>query len=392
MAATPTVAQLTQQIKQGLEAKLGVSIPGFGKVFLNALAAVQAAKLKLLYLLASDIQKNIWVDTAYSITQGGTLERFGLVKIGRNPFTATQGEYTVNVTGQIGDVVPANTVFKADDNSLSPGALYVLDVEKTLVSANDTMDLRALEAGLESSLEVGNTLTSIAPLVVNDQVSVSAEIQAPLAAEDLEEYRQVVLRAFQNESQGGSAGDYRTWASDAQGVAEVYPYAKSGECAEINLFVEATKADSDDGFGTPTTAILENVAEVVEFDPDTTKPLNERGRRPLGTFQIFTLPVSVKPVDIVVVNPVNFDTDTETAIEASVSAYIDTVRPFVDSADILENKNDILSVNNLIFVIQNVLDSNQSFETITFEVDSVTVPVSIQFENGDIPYLQSITF
>lgn len=392
MAATPTVKQLFDEIKASLESELQFVIPIFGRVFLNALAGVQAAKLKLLYLLAADIRKNIWVDTAYSVAFGGLLERFGIVKLGRPPFPATQGIYTVQVTGQIGQVIEANSTFKTDDTSSSPGKIFVLDVQKNLVSATDTIVLRALEAGLDSKLTVGDTLTSTSPLVTNDQVEVTVETTAPLAAEDLETYREEVIRAFQLESQGGAATDYRIWAADSQGVAAVYPYVKSGVCAEIELYVEATKVDSSDGNGTPTAGILADVQAVVEFDPDATKPLNERGRRPLGVFNIDFLPVSTKPVIITINNPVGIDTATETAITNAVTALIDDVRPFVEAADILENKNDVLSVNQIIFTIQDILVSGQTFDTITLNVDGNPIATSITFENGDIPYLDAINF
>ena len=128
MAVTiPTTQQLYQNILADLESNLGITIPLFGPIFLRSLAAVQAAKIKLLYLLLADVQKNIWVDLADPIAIGGTLERFGIVKLGRLPFAATAGEYEVEVTGDIGAVIPLNTTFKSNDNSLSPGFLFILD-------------------------------------------------------------------------------------------------------------------------------------------------------------------------------------------------------------------------------------------------------------------------
>lgn len=392
MAATPTISELKAQIKSYLETELGFTITVFGKVFLNALAAVQAAKLKLLYLLVADVRKNVWVDTAYSVSQGGTLERFGIVKLGRPPFTATQGEYTVQVTGTIGQVVPAGTQFKTDDNSSSPGKFFILDSAKTLTAGTDTMTLRALEAGLDSRLIVGDTLTAVSPLVVNDQVEVTVESVIPLDAENLETYRDLVIRAFQLESQGGAATDYRAWATDAQGVAAIYPYAKSGVPAELEIYVEATNADSTDGNGTPSAQLLLDVEEVIEFDPDTSKPLNERGRRPLGVFNIDFIAVSPLPVVIAVNGQVGIDSDTQTAIESAIKTAIDNVRPFVEAADILENKNDILSVNQIIFIIQDILVSGQTFSSLTMTVDGNPVTSSFQFSAGNIPYLDSITY
>lgn len=389
MAATPTFAELFTGIKNDLEAQLGESITNFGKVYLNAQAAVQAAKMKLYWLAIAQVEKNIFVDTG----DESTVIRFGEVKLNRPPFAATQGIYTVDVTGNIGSIIQAGTTFKSNDDSSNSGKIFIVDQPFTLTSSPDSFIIRALEGGPSSRLEIGDKLTSNSPLNnINDEVVVSLENTIPLEAEDIEDYRDKVIAAFQTEAQGGSAGDYRLWSADAQGVLRVYPYAKSGECGEINLFIEATKLDSIDGFGTPSAQLLLDVEDVVELDPDTSKQLNERGRRPLGVFQIFFLPVSVKPVDIVVINEQNIDIVTQGAIQSALIEFIDNIRPFVESAEPLEDKNDILDINRVISTIQGVLTGNQQFDSITMDVDSIAIPISIQFQDGDIPYLQSVTF
>src|SRR5690606_31477344 len=282
MITIPTTAELYEDIIADLEAEYGESIPAFGRVFLVALAAVQAGKLKLYYLAIAKLQKNIFVDTADPEASGGTLERFGRIKLGRNPRPATAAQYTITVTGTIGSTIAANTTWKSDDASANPGKLYVLDVAFELETSPDSVNVRALETGLDSQLSVSDTMSLTAPVVGVDKVAtVSAEIVEPRAAEELEDYRQSALDAYRLEPQGGAAADYRLWAADAQGVRRVYPSAKTGFAGEINLFIEATRADSTDGKGTPSAGLIEDVEEVVDFDPDTSKPLNERGRRPL---------------------------------------------------------------------------------------------------------------
>lgn len=393
MASIPTTSELYTGIKASLEAQLGVKINIFGRSFLNAIAMVQAAKLKLFWLFAASIQKNTWVDTADPIAQGGTLERFGEVKLNRSPFPAVQGVYDVDVTGVDAAVIPAGTVFISDDSSLSPENRFILDVEHVMSGTSGVISLRALTAGVVSKLDIGDTLTSSSPLLnVDDLVTVNTETTTPSDAEDIEDYRDAVIFAFQLEAQGGAATDYRIWSEDEQTVKAVFPYAKSGVCAEIDLYVEANADDSTDGKGTPSQATLDAVEEVVEFDPDTTKPDNERGRRPLGVRQINFLPVSVKDVTIVFNNPVNIDAATQSSIELALNADISDIRPFVDGADIPDNRNDILDVNRIIKTAQELLDATQKFDDITLEVDSTPVPTSITFTDGDIPSLESVTF
>lgn len=392
MAVTiPTLNQLYTDVLGQLESELGITIPLFGRNFLRALAVVQASKLKLIYLTIGEVQKNIFVDTADPESIGGTLERFGRVKLGRSPFSAQAGTYTVSVTGTAGAVIKASTTFKSDDDSASPSKLYQLDNDYTLTGAADTIDVRALEGGLDSQLSINNTLTATAPIAnVDSSVIVTAELITPLSAETIEDYRAKAIEAYQLEPQGGAATDYRLWSADAQGVAKVYPYVKQGFAGEIELFVEATQADSIDGKGTPSVAILNDVESVVEFDPDTTKPLNERGRRPVGVFNIDFNPVTIKEIDVEITGYQNLTPEIETSINNAVEAFIKTVRPFVDAADVLANKNDILSVNNLTFIILQA-EPTSIFTSIDLKVDNVSVP-TFTFDNGDIPNFNPLTY
>jgi len=388
----PKLKDLYTQILADLEGELGSSVSKFGKAYIRASAAVQAAKLKLFYLTIARVQKNIFVDTADPENIGGTLERFGRVKLGRDPFPATNSLYTVEVNGDIAAIIKASTTFKSDDDSDNPGQLYVLDVEKTIGSQPDTMQLRSLGTGLSTRLSVGNTLTSTSPIAnVDKVVTVTVEDQIPLDAEDIEVYRQRCIDAYQLEPQGGAATDYRLWSADAQGVLRVYPFVKSGADWDINLFVEATIADSLDSKGTPTPAILSDVESVVDFDPDTSKELNERGRRPLNVI-VDVQAITPLDVDISFTGAVNITPELETAITDSLESFLSTVRPFVAGADIVVNKNDVLTVGKLTTVAQSVIPDNAYFETLSFSVDGNPITTSYTFLNGDIPYLNNVVF
>jgi len=387
----PTFNTLYSDIISQLESELGITIPLFGKNFLRALAVVQATKLKLIYLAIANVQKNVFVDTADPESVGGTLERFGRVKLGRSPFSAQAGSYQIQVTGDIGAVIPASTTFKSNDDSSSPNKLFQLDNQFTMTSTTETIVVRALEGGLDSKLSINDGLTATAPIInINSSAVVISETISPLSAESLEDYREKTINAFQLEPQGGAATDFRLWSADAQGVAAVYPYTKQGFAGEISLFIEATIADSTDGKGTPSLTILQDVESVVEFDPDTTKTIYERGRRPIGVFNIDFNPVTIKEVDIQIQGFQNLTPEKQTAIDNAIAEFVSEVRPFVDAADVLANKNDIISINKLTFVI---LEAEQTaiWTGIDLKINSVSVP-SWTFENGDIPNLNSVAY
>lgn len=391
MTTIPTIKQLYDSIIAAMEAEFGVSISIVGKSVLRAIAIVNAGQLKIYYLRLAFIQKNIFVDTADSTSKGGTLERFGRVKLGRNPFQAVAGQYELRVTGTVGAVIDASTVFKSDDSSLNPGKLYILDSAYTLVSSTDFITVRALEPGTDSKLSDLDGLTSTIPIALVDRnVSVNSEVVEPRAAEDLEAYRTAILNSYRLEAQGGAATDFRLWAQDAQGVERVYPYAKSGASAEVNLYVEATVADSTDGKGTPSQSLLDDVEDVIEFNPDATIPLNERGRRPLGIFQVHYLPITVKTVDVTITGYQGNTVEITALLLAAITDMINSIRPFVPAADILSDKNDILDNNRIIAVILTQVPGSV-FTSVSIDIDSVTVP-TYTFSNGDIPYLNSITY
>ena len=389
MITIPTLKQLHTGILSDLETQYSSSISLFGKVFLRALAGTQAAKLKLIYLAIGNLQKNIFVDTADSVEIGGTLERFGVIKLGRLPYKATAGIYTVTVTGTIGGVIPASTTFKSDDTSLNPGYLFVLDNAYTLVATTDTITLRALTAGEESKLNVGDTLTATGPIaLVNSSVEVATISTSPLAAETIEAYRTAIINSYRLEAQGGAATDYRIWSADAQGVQKVYPYAKSGAVCEVDLYVEATTADSTDGKGTPTAQLLLDVEAVVNFNPNTSLDLNERGRRPLDVIVNY-LPVTPRSVNLTIASS-SFTTAQKATLLTALTDVINEIRPFVDSADDLDYKNNILDSNKVIGVIINAIPG-ASFGAITIEVAGIVYP-TYTFALGNIPYLNSITY
>ena len=390
MVTIPTLKQIYDNLITSIETELGVTLPTSGKNVFLVLSTVLAGKLKLYYLATAKVQKNIFVDTAEPASMGGTLERFGIVKLGRSPFPAIAGQYEVTITGTIGAVISAQTTFKSDDNSTSPGRLYVLDNQYTLLASSDTITLRSLTAGLSGELSVSDTLTATAPIAnVDKAATVSAQTVEPLSSESIEAYRAKAIEAYRLEPQGGASTDYRLWASDAQGVERVYPYAKAGEDGEIDLYIEATIDDSSDGKGTPTAGIITDVEAVVELDPDTTLPINERGRRPLGVFQVNYLPITVIEIDITITGT-SFTTAQETTITAALTSAISNIRPFIAGADIVANQNDILNENKVIFQIQNAV-TGAVFTSALLEFDSVVLS-TYTFDSGEIPYLNSVTY
>ena len=389
MKTIPKIKEIYDNIISDIETQFGITIPE-GKSVFRTISAVWSAIIKICYLYLGDVQKNIFVDTADSELLGGTLERFGRVKIGRDPFPPTSSQYNVTITGSIGAVIPASTTLKSDDTALNPSILFVVDNDYTLVSTTDTLVIRCLESGLIGKLNILDTLTFTAPIaLVNKSVTVDSVLVEPKAAETIEEYRNVVLQSYRLEPQGGAAIDYRLWSLDVQGLRTSYPYRSLTQTSELDIFVESNLIDSTDGKGTPTPLMLTQVSDVIELDPDINKPINLRGRRPLGVFNINILPILLRNVDIEIVSG-TFTPDEKTLIENTIIDVLYKIRPFIVGADILTEKNDILNQNKIIVAILTVLPTAQ-FLTINLKVDNV-ITSSFAFVRGDIPTLNTITY
>jgi len=390
MKPIPTIKEINTNISNDLRSKLNLSIDYLKKT-LDALALVLAAQFHLEYLYLSDIQDNIFPDKATTADQGGTLERQGMIYMNRNPFPDSIGSFKVSVTGVAGSVLRVNLTFKSNEDALNAGQVYILDAEYTLTGTADEIEIRSIGSGVDYNLNVADKLTITEPVIgVDKTVTVTEVLVQPKAGETTELYRQAILNAIQLEPQGGSKSDYRQWSSDAQGVRLVFPYVQDVNTGTIDLYVEATLADSTDGKGTPTSTILTDVEDVIEQDPDITKPINERGRRPIQA-DVQVSAITLVPVDVTIAGLNDDSVSVKNSIELSITDLLYDVRPFISGADLRRNKNDILYSGKVQSVVTDTLTNGNFFNLLTLYVDGNAI-TSYEFTLGNIPYLRNLTY
>ncbi len=390
MRDIPSINEIRDQIASDFKIKLNLTDSQL-KYVLDAFDSVLAAQFKLMYLYLSDIQNNVFPDTADLEENGGTLERFGRIYLNRNPLPATAGIFKVYVIGSNGAVLRNSLTFKSNENSLNPGQSYVLDAEYVLTGSGDEIEIRSLGGGTDFDLNVGDELTITEPVLgVSNIVTVAEVVEQPRSSEDIDVYRQNIIDSIQLEPQGGSKTDYRLWSADAQGVRKVYPYVRNDDAGDVDVYVEATVADSIDGNGTPDPTLLTNVLDVIELDPDETKPTNERGRKPIQS-NVETLAITITPVDITINGLIDDSTAVRDAIETNIKDYLYNIRPYIAGADLPRDKNDILYSARVQSVITDVLESANYFENLTMEVNGNTVN-NYEFNLGSIPYLRNLIF
>jgi len=390
MKPIPTISEINSSISSDLRSRLNLGIDYLKKTY-EALSLVLSAQYHLVYLYLRDIQDNVFPDTASTSDQGGTLERQGAIYMNRGLFPASIGTFKVSVIGVAGSVLRENLTFKSNEDALNQGQVYILDTAYTLTGSTNIIEVRSTGAGVEFNLNVGDNLTITEPVIgVNKTVTVTEVLDQPKAGETIELYRQAILNAIQLEPRGGSKSDYRQWCTDAQGVRLVYPYVQDVNTGNISLFVEATIIDSTDAKGTPSSAILNEVRDVIEQDPDVTKPINERGRRPIQA-NLIVQAITLVPITITITGLNDNSQAVKDLIQANIKDYLYDVRPFISGADLRRNKNDILYSGQVQSVVTDSLINGNFFNTLTLLVNGNQV-VSYEFTLGNIPYLLTLNF
>ncbi len=396
MITPPTLSEIFAAISADFKDRFSISSENDLKRVLIALAASNAGMLKLFYLALSDVQKNIWPDLADSENSGGTLERFGRLKLGRDPYPAVQGEYTIAITGSPGATLPVNTQFKSSSDSTSPNSLFTVTASVTLSGTTGTAIILANNAGTDYELTVGDILFTVNPITnISSKAIVASIITQAKDAEDIEQYRELVLQAFRLEPNGGSASDYVYWALDVDGIRTVYPYTTPGTSGVVTIYVEATPAASTDGHGTPSQALMDALWKpdktgVFELDPDTTQSIYNRGRRQLGLSDITISPVTPLAVVVTITNLKTQNVTVKASIQSEIESVLYYKRPYVAGVGDINDRNDTLYLSDIIAAIQNAIETGNTFDNVTVTVNGLGLP--FQFLNGNIPYLSGVVY
>jgi uncharacterized phage protein gp47/JayE len=129
---------------------------------------------------------------------------------------ASNGEATF--TGTNGKVIPAGHQLTRSD-----GATYTVTSEGTVSSGSVTVGAVADVAGSSGNAEVGTTFNlAVAIAGIQAGGTVSTAFTDGTDTETDDEFRTRMLRAYQQQPQGGCEQDYVTWALQATGVTRAW--------------------------------------------------------------------------------------------------------------------------------------------------------------------------
>jgi hypothetical protein len=388
MKTAPSINELFTSISTNLKSQFGISSENDLKRVLVAMASCDAGMLKILYLALLDVQKNILPDLADPESMGGTLERYGRLKLGRNPNPATQGRYTATFTGVIGTTISLGTQLV---NKVT-NTYYTVDASITLSSATGNTSILASKSGADT-LQVGDILFTVNTIInLQSSVTVASVLTIPMDAEDLEVYRGEILKVYKLEPNGGSNSDYVKWALDiaeSTNTRTVYPFTTIN--GQANIYIEGNTVNS---------VLIQSILDafwksdftgIFEQSQDITIPINQRGRRPLGFTGINILNVTWITVDIEIKNLNDTSTAVQTAITQELTNLLYNKRPFVVGIGDINNRQDTLYFKDVVTSLDSILENSNTYDDVIIAVGGNLLTQPYQFNissSGCIcPYL-----
>lgn len=349
----PTLQELYSAHLARLESQLGQSAPTNDKAFLRILALSEAAQDIGLYKYAADRAKQNLAITA----TGEDLDRLGQNE-GVVRKTATTAQVTATLTATTGTVIPSTIDFIADAN----GLLYRPIADVTAVANVATLTLQCRESGVAGQLEIGDTLEIASQISgANTTATVTAIVTIGLDAESDADYRPRVLFAQRAITGGANATDHKIWSEEVTGVKRAFPY--SGRPADEGtsypgdrqVYVEATTDIDADGIAPAW--LLADVRQAINYDPDTGE-----SRAPLGLTDATLFLRSISRTTMhTEVRDLVVDSDKEAACKADITTaltlYYDSVVPFVDGVDLVQERSDTITSMTVGQVVQDVLQA-----------------------------------
>jgi hypothetical protein len=361
----PTSQELADGHTSRLESQLGQDSPINDKAFLTVLGVIEAGFDIGLYKYAADRVKQNLALTA----TGDDLDR-----IGNDNYTPRKQETAAILVATLpattGTVIPVSREFVGDSNGLR----YKTEAEVTAVAGVATLTLRCTEAGTDGNLDNGNTLS------ISAQVA-GAETQATVTSTDTlganketdADYRPRVLFAQRAMTGGGNAADHKIWGEAVTGVKTIFPWSgrPDGEGTSYpgdrTCYVEATTDIDPDGIAPP--VLLAAVRSAMTTDPETGESRFVLGHIDENLYIESIIRTQVNVIIEGFYAPEDTEADCKDDIETSLTAYFLTLKPFIAAIDLIQEKNDVITIVAISEVVQDVLKSYGGYATdIKFEV------------------------
>ena len=390
----PTTTEIRDSIVNSWEQRLSVIegkeikiLKKLKKSSLFILATAIAPAIRLVYLFINWALNQTDPQTAddENVVPGGRLQQWGrLLKVG-DPKPGQAPRYDINITGTNGSVLFAGTAFRsANENT------YLLEADIIIAAGIATGIIAASvpegRENTEYSLNPGAEVNTVNPFTgIDNPAIIDTELTAATDAEDIEAYRARVFSVLRLSPQGGARIDYQRWPLDAEGVAASYPFTDQIDPGIIHVYIEATPDIDLDGI--PTQAVLDAADAAIITDPATGLQ-----RKPV-THVFDTLPITVLLFDVDITGLVAADpVAAQAAILDALTLTLKNKKPFIDGADPVDEKNDVITRSELLAVAVAALTPLGATMT-DLTLEQAAVPIELfTLTNGDKSKLGALIF
>lgn len=395
---TPTTQEVYENIIAQLEASLNQTIPLLPKSFNRVLSKVIAGVVIIVWKYCGFIFLQVFVatasdqDTEVNGVIVNPLKFWGrLIGVG-DPTPATNAELFIDITvnNQTGTLETGTQLINTAN-----GVTYIT-VAAILLNAPTVQGvIRAVSdqtggggAGSIGNLNPGDIVSFANPIanvdrnaVVNFQVITGAD------EESTEAYRQRIIDRFQKRPQGGAYADYELWGEEAAGIINVYPY--TGQPGEVDVYSEATPESSGNPDGIPTTAQLQDVLDLINFDEN-----GLASRRNANAF-VNSLPIIRTGFDVTIDGIAGVDNlaDVQANITNAITEYLLFVEPFIAGLSILPRRDQITRVRISAIAEDFVSASGGTFTSASFNLTGApTLLIDYVLGEGEKAKLVNINY
>lgn len=199
----PTLAALKARIAADIERNSGESATARGDIY-YPIAQAHAGACYGLHTHLDYNRDQLFDDTADDENLLRRAAEMGIYQI-----AATRASGTATIVATDGTVILAETIFTKDQIA------YRVTESATAESGSATLNLRAVEPGINGNLTAGKTLTISATIAGADTTATVVEISGGAEAETVSRVRERLADRRQNPPMGGNANDYIKWAKEA---------------------------------------------------------------------------------------------------------------------------------------------------------------------------------
>lgn len=312
--------------------------------------------IRLLYAKVQQQYNDSFVTTSSEAGLAILAAELNMSRSGASFFNCTIA-VTNNGTGDI--VIPQETLF----TSSTTGKNYKTTKANTIFSgATLSINIVAVESGVESNISNGDTLQIITPIADIDNQFIVASATNGQDKESTESFRDRVLAAKRNPAQGGAISDYYQWSIEPTSVKNVYVYGTK-TLGVVNIYVESNATD-----GIANQTVLDEVNTSVNKDST-----NGFTRKPI-THVLDIKSITRDYIDMTITGLSPDTAENRSAVESQLDTLLRDKEPYIEA--IGRNRNNTLQGAELIAVAYNAASNTNAQLTDVQAYSSVGVDLT----------------